>query len=187
MEFYKILWDDSDENDIVVKVDDKYNALSELLNSGNDICDWDNNIILNYSLDDGTVLTDFLANDMGWYIVSEKVRKIIVDLNLYKEIQLLPIILRNNDNNHMVNYWILNIKIIIDAFDLKNSDYKRIKMGSDYVYIIRKYCLIKDKVKGYNCIKVFQNKTPTFFSELLVKKFLENSVSGIEFRKVVLT
>lgn len=73
--------------------------------------------------------TDFLANDKGWFLVSDKLRKVLESLNT--EIQFLPVkIMERKSKKELPNYYIANILRVVDALCLEKSVYFEVYIRS---------------------------------------------------------
>lgn len=67
--------DSSGENDIVCHYENNYGIQQYDLKMGKKFDGWDDNFEFYYDITEGEVATDYLANDMGWLVVSGKFKK----------------------------------------------------------------------------------------------------------------
>jgi len=61
-------------------------------------------------------------NDLGWFIVTDKLKSIIESMKNNK-VQYLPIRARSKDESEVLDLYLVNICNIVDALDLENSKY----------------------------------------------------------------
>ena len=96
---------------------------------------------------EGDVWTDYLANDKGWFIVSEKLRLILQSLN--SEIQFIDIIISDSEGVALEEkYYIANIIKVVDALCLNKSNYFETYIeGKGTIYTVSKYGIYENKTK----------------------------------------
>lgn len=190
MKYYKLMFNDENakRNDVICEVEDgfeeKYGISKNELHCGIQIDNWDSNITFFYSKENGFEMTDFVANDLGWYIVSPRVQSIFNDLNI-TDVQLLPVAIKENDSTEIIrDYKVINITNMIEAFDEKKSDYKEFKAKGKSMLSIKKYSLLAGKIINYNWFKIPENRFSSFVSEFVVNEFKEKNISGIDYIEV---
>ena len=145
----------------------------------------DINIEFYYDENEGTVWTDFLANDKGWFIVSEKLKSILQSIN--SEIQFIDIHIFNIDINVTVKkYYIANIVKVVDALCLSKSDYFETYIeGKGIIYTISKYAIYEDKTKGADVFKLDNwQQIPIFVSETFKSAVEANNCTGMSFQEI---
>ena len=87
MKFYKLTMDMDRENDIVCHFDKKFNIPQNTLITGKYYDKWDDKLTIYYSMEEGNIWTDYLANDKGWFLVSDKLKRVLEFVN--SDIQFL--------------------------------------------------------------------------------------------------
>lgn len=191
MKYYKMLRDDenSKERDVVCRTEngyeEKYGVTKNIIYTTDRINNWNDELEFIFSEAAGNHFIDFLPNNLGWYIVSKKVKSIFNRMNLDNEVQFLPIKIREIVTGNIIyGYSVMNILNLVDAFDYSNSEYKEMKVKDTSMYLIKKYALIREKTKGYNCLRIPENKFAAFFSEMVVNILVNENVSGIDFLEV---
>lgn len=75
MKYYKLSMDMNRGNDIICHFDDKFTIPQNALIMGKYFNQWDDKTVIRFSIEEGSVWTDYLANDKGWLLVSEKLKK----------------------------------------------------------------------------------------------------------------
>ena len=146
MKFYKLILDNSNESDVVCHCEDTHGFEQYELKEGTTIKNWNDNITFNFNPNEGDRLTDYLANNLGWFIVSKKLKDTISNLGV-EGIQYLPVnIVDLESNSTIIEYYIANILKIVDAINLNNSDYSVMDLDGEKIYSIRKYAVTQDKI-----------------------------------------
>ena len=191
MKYYKILRDDENikKSDLVCKsvsnYEETYGITKNDLYSGVKIANWDDRFVFEYRASEGNTFSDFIFNNLGWYIISPKVQKILRELNLGDEIQILPVQIREIESNEIVSsYAVLNIYKFVDAFDRDNSDFREKTVKGKTILFIKKFAFQKIGIMGSDLFRVEENKFAAFISEKVVNKFLQNEVTGVDFREI---
>jgi len=77
---------------------------------------------VNYDNGNKRVITDYVPNDLSWFIVTDKLKSIIESMKNNK-VQYLPIRARSKDESEVLDLHLVNICNIVDALDLENSKY----------------------------------------------------------------
>lgn len=75
MRYYKLLMDSSGDNDIVCHYENDYGIQQYDLKMGKKFDGWNEDFEFYYDVTEGEQATDYLANDMGWLVVSGKLKK----------------------------------------------------------------------------------------------------------------
>ena len=187
MKYYKLIYDfenDDDYDYAMLKSDDITDFYDNRISKGEYIDCWDNDIKLKYNEDDGNILSDFLAIDNGWIIVSKKFCNVMHEI-LNENIQCLGIKIINETTNEENNtYKILNVTKHLDALDLDNSVYDIFQFGEDRVLSIEKYALKKTIIESNNIFKLDNETIPVFVSEKFKQVVEENNLIGFQFIEV---
>ncbi|WP_297422739.1 DUF1629 domain-containing protein [Clostridium sp.] len=185
MKYYLLSYDYENDDDYIIitanEIAEKYNY--DML-KGENLESWNNDIEFYYSKDDGNILTDCLATDNRWLVVSEKFRNAI-DKIACNSIQYLDIKIINKETNEINNtYKVANVITVLDALDLKNSKYDLFELDDEKILSVEKYALKRDKIKDYNIFKLKDDTIPTFVSEEFKNKVEENNLTGFQFLEV---
>ena len=134
---------------------------------------------------EGHVLTDYLANDKGWFVVSNRLQSILQKLNT--EIQYLPVrIVEENSNENLEEYYIANITRVVDALCLEKSLYFETEIPSiGTIYTVSKYCIYDERTENSDIFKLAnRQEIPIFVSERFKKIIEEEKITGICLQKL---
>lgn len=184
MRYFKLLLDDSNENDVIGRCDNTYGYEQYELSEGKYIQDWIKDITFVYNPSEGNRLTDYLANNLGWFIVSSRFKEVLCDLN-EGGVQYLPVkVINSEDNTVLNNYYVANVFNVVDAINLNHSDYSVINLDDEKIYSIRKYALNKNEIKMNHLFKLKGFEIPLFVSESVKELVTENNITGCDFLEV---
>ena len=184
MRYYKILLDNIDENDIVCFCEDSKGFEQYHLEEGVFINNWDKNLTFNFNPDEGSYLKDYLANDLGWFLVSSKLKNILKQFDK-DEIQYLPVkIVNSKDNSQIEGYSVANILNVIDVLNLEHSDYSVIEIDDEKIYSIKKYAINKNALSNNHIFKIKGFEIPRFVSETLKISMKVQEITGYELLEV---
>ena len=184
MRYYKILLDDSQDNDVICFCEDTHGIDQYHPLKGNLIQNWANDIKFYFNLIDGDRLTDYLSNNLGWFIVSTRFKDILTELGV-KEIQYLAINIINSEDNKEVNgYYVANVLNVVDALNLENSDYSVVEFEGEKIYSIRKFAVNNDKVNNIDLFKLKGQEISLFASESLKALVDKNKITGCDFLEI---
>ncbi|NLL81429.1 MAG: maleate cis-trans isomerase [Tissierellia bacterium] len=189
MKYFKLLYDYENDNDAICCISNELNGIDQyVVEKGIFIKNWNMGIILFYNPKEGTRKTDFLGNDLGWLIVSAKLKNILEE-NFITGIQYLPIkIINALTNENLENYFVANIYNLVDAIDLANSKYDIFVVGdNEKIITIEKYALKKEKIIDVDIFKLKDDTIPKFISEKVVNLIQENNLTGCSFLEVKVT
>ncbi len=185
MGYFKLMMDAQGENDIVCHYQDDFGIRQNVLNVGK-ICEgWDGRFEFFYDETEGYVLTDYAANDKGWFVVSNKLRTILKTMNT--AIQFLPVrIIEINSKKIVEDYSIANIIRVVDAFCLEKSKYFKTEiLGIGTVYTVSKYAIYAEKTEDSDVFKLAnRQEIPIFVSERFKERIEEENVTGIYLREI---
>lgn len=183
MRFYKLLMDGSDDRDVVAYCTDTKGFEQYELSEGKYIHNWDREITFYFDPKEGERLTDYLANNLGWFIVSERFKAILEEID--DGIQYLPInLVSKGENKILKGFSIANILNVVDALDLENSDYIVFELDGESIYSVRKYALRKETIQSKHIIKLKGDEIPIFISEELKELIERNNITGCDFLEV---
>ncbi|RIJ66294.1 MULTISPECIES: imm11 family protein [unclassified Rummeliibacillus] len=185
MKFYKISIEVSGENDIVCHYKDDLGIQQYEFKIGKTFDRWDGSFKFYYDKSEGDVLTDYLANDMGWFVVSRRLKTIMENLNT--KIEYFPVdIIELKSGDSLEEYYIANILKVVDALCLEESDYHEIQTKSvGTIYNIRKYAIYENKVENSDVFKLgTRQEIPIFVSEIFKREIENNELTGLEFYEI---
>lgn len=184
MKYYKLLLNDSNLNDIVCYSNDSSEFEQYHLQEGKFIKNWNEDFTFYYNSEDGNRLTDYLANDLGWFLVSNRFKKFlnVIDNN---EIQYLPLKVVNLKDKSIINsYSVANILTVLDVLNLEYSDYSVIEVDDEKLYSIIKYAINKNELNDYHIFKIKGYEIPIFVSEEFKGIVLKHGITGCDFLEV---
>ena len=82
MKYYKLSMDMERENDIICHFQNDYGIQQNALNTGKVFENWDDRFEFFYTKEEGDVWTDYLANDKGWFLVSNRLKTLLESVNM---------------------------------------------------------------------------------------------------------
>lgn len=187
MKYFKLILDDSNENDVICYCDDSKGFEQYELKEGNYIKNWKENITFYFNSNEGSNLTDYLSNDLGWFIVSQRLKDMMDTLKIDK-IQYLAVNIVDTEGSIASDkYYIANVFEIVDAIDLDNSDYSVIDLDGEKVYSIRKYAIIENTVKQFHLFKILGDEIPLFVSEKFKELVETYEITGCDFLEITVS
>lgn len=184
MKYFKLILDDSNENDVVCYCEDTKGFEQYDLKEGKFVEDWNENITFHYNPKEGDRFTDYLANDLGWFIVSEKLKDAIGKLNV-NGIQYLPVKIVDLKSRAYPNeYYVVNVIEVVDAINLKESVYDVFDFEGEKMYSVIKYAVTKSKINNKDLFKLKGHEIPMFISEKLKNAIEERNITGCSFLEI---
>ena len=190
MQYFKLSFDDNNSNnDIVCYSTDKLYRVDQYdVEQGKLITHWDNRITFYYDPEYGNTRTDLLANDLGWFLISDKFKNALENISLYG-VQYLDIKVINSKNNKLLGkYYVANIYNLIDALDLENSKYTEWDVGEvEKIISVQVFALKKEKISGVYIFRLRDHPETIFISDVVKKVIEKNGITGCEFFKVRVT
>lgn len=185
MKYFKLLMDTSGENDIVCHYRDNYGIQEYELCEGKKFNNWNENFQFYFNSSEGSIATDYLANDMSWFVVSQKLKDILDELNT--KVQYFEVKIQEETDEQLIeDYYVANITNLVDSLCLDESDYFETDIeGIGTIYTISKFAVYESKV-GENDIFKLPNRQemPIFVSERFKKIVEERQITGMEFLEV---
>lgn len=172
-------------NDIIAHYEDDFGIGLNTMVIAKRYQAWDGRFTFFYDQSEGSFPSDYLANDKGWFLVSDKLKMMMETLNT--EIQYLPVKVQEKNGDPSYQYHIANILRVVDAFCLEKSDYYStyVKKKDLTVYTVSKYAVYEEKVGGSDVFKLANHQlVPVFVSKRFKEKMEEQGISGIELRKI---
>ncbi len=185
MKYYKLSMDMEREHDIVCHYENDYGIEQNMLNVGRYFKDWNDKFEFYYVKEEGTLWTDYLANDKGWFLVSSRLKKLLESINT--EIQFLAVnIKERNDSENIKTYYIANIIKVVDALCLDKSEYFETKIdGVGTIYTVSKYGIYAEKTEEADVFKLAnRQQIPIFVSERFKKLTEFENITGIAFVEI---
>ena len=185
MKYYKLAMDTERESDVICHYQNDFGLQQNIFNLGKYYEGWKDNFEFYYYETEGYVLTDYVANDKGWFVVSNKLQNILKTMNT--EIQFLPVrIIEKNSNKVLEGYCIANITRVVDALCLEKSDYFETEIpGIGIIYTVSRYGIYAEKTEGSDIFKLSnKQEIPIFASERFKKIIEEENITGICLREI---
>lgn len=180
MRYYKLSMDMEREHDIVCHYENDFGIKQNELNIGKIYNGWDNRFEFYYDTKEGDIWTDYLANDKGWFVVSDKLKELLESINT--DIQFLSVKIKEKNNDNGINqYYIANIIKVVDALCLEKSQYFTTEIeGMGTIYTVSKYGIYAEKTDGADVFKLSnRQQIPIFVSEKFKDLIKENNITGI--------
>lgn len=185
MRYYKLSMDMERESDIVCHYKNDFGIQQNTLNVGKFFGDWDDRFEFFYDKKEGDIWTDYLANDKGWFLVSDKLKKLLESLNT--NIQYLSVrIVEKGENKAINQYFIANIITVVDALCLEKSRYFTTEIeGMGTIYTVSKYGIYAEKTNGADVFKLSnRQQIPIFVSEKFKELIEDNNITGISLSEI---
>lgn len=184
MNFYKLQMDRERDNDILAHYEDDCGIYLTEMVIGRRFEGWDERFSFYYDQSEESFPSDYLANDKGWFVVSDKLKWLMESLNT--EIQYLPVEVWERNGRRSYQYYIANILKMVDALCLEKSDYfttNTKKLGP--IHTVSKFAVYEDKVGGADVFKlVNRQEIPIFVSERFKERIEEEGITGIELMQI---
>lgn len=184
MKYYKLSMDMEREYDIVCHYEKDYDIQQNTLNVGKIYDGWDGKFEFYYLKEEGYVWTDFLANDKGWFVVSDRLKDLLESVNT--DIQFLAVKIREKNNKDMREYYIANIVKVVDALCLNKSQYFETDIqGIGKIYTVSKYAVFSDKTENADVFKLAnRQQIPIFVSERFKNLIEKENITGISLLEI---
>ncbi len=183
MQYYKLMYDyENDLDAILVNISekdldfDRYDVnQGKRLSVGYVYCKEAEGIDVN---------TDYIANNLAWLIISEKLKTILSEFNI-GDTQFIPVL--NEDKRENIGY-LVNIINMVDAIDISKSLVKKMtyhRDGKEETYnSVIKYALYEKKIGDSDLFKLEGYNTPIFISERLKNAMDKAKVTGCDYQKI---
>lgn len=184
MKYFKLSMDMSRENDVVCHYDNDYGIQQNEFIIGKKCMDWKNCFQFFYDKNEGEMLTDYLANDKGWFVVSEKLKELLEIMNT--EIQFLPVEIIERGSSEKHTYFIANILRLVDALCLENSEYFETEIPSlGTIYTVSKFAIFENRTQNSDIFKLTnRQEVPIFVSKDFENVIVNNNITGISLTEI---
>jgi len=184
MDFYKLQMERERQNDILAHYEDDLGIYLTEMVIGKRYEGWDGRFTFFYDQSEGSFPSDYLANDKGWFVVSDKLKQMMESLNT--EIQYLPVEVWEKNGGQSYQYYIANILKVVEALCLEKSDYfttNTKKLGP--IHTVSKFAIYEDKVGDVDVFKLAnRQEIPIFVSERFKERMEEENITGIELMQI---
>lgn len=173
------------KNDIVCYFQNDLRLQQNIFNIGKFYEEWDRKFLFYYDKTEGSVLTDYIANDKGWFVVSNTLKNVLETMKT--EIQFLPVqIVEKNSKTILEDYYIANITRVVDALCLEKSDYFETEIPNiGVIYTVSRYGIYAEKTNSSDVFKLSnKQEIPIFVSERFKKMIEEKNITGICLREI---
>ena len=173
------------ENDIVCHYRDDLGILQNTFHVGKFYEGWDGRFEFFYDETEGDILTDYVANDKGWFVVSSKLRNMLKNDEHRNTISASAYYWKNSKKK-LEDYAIANILRVVDALCLDKSVYFKTEIpGIGTVYTVSKYGIYAEKTEDSDVFKLAnRQEIPIFVSERFKERIEEENVTGICLREI---
>lgn len=130
--------------------------------------EWTSEIKVVFDKSKGSRVSDYLSNNLGWIIVTEKLKNIIESMG-NEGVQFLPIRAVSQDGMDIIDAYVVNIYNYVDAaLDLERSIYTMLEVDEQRkLMIVVKPVLNSNAIKGIDIFKIPESFPMTFISERL--------------------
>lgn len=193
MKYFKLLHDFNrkDSTDMVCRSSDNieanYGVDQYSVSQGKPIKLWNEQFSFYYDPSEGSVPTDYLINDLSWFVVSPRLRAIL-EATAPQDVQFLPVrILNTQDSSEISGFSVANIITVVDALDLDNSIYSFYELDGEKILAVRKHALSLHGIKGASIFRLRDDIVPIFVSEEVVNVISRHGLTGCSFLEVKLT
>jgi len=183
VKYYKLMTDFSSNEDVVCTIADLQGIQKFDVLKGKPAVHWNENVTFEYNAADGSVLTDYLANDMGWFLVSEAF-KTAIQQTAEGQVEFLPVKLVETQTRQTVIYYVVNVTKVVDALDLDHSDHTFFEANNIRVLSVKKYTLLEGAIGDANIFKLLGDEIPVFVSESVRNRIEESKLTGCKFLEV---
>lgn len=185
MKYYKLFMDTERENDVICHYKKDFDIPQNVFCVGKKLEQWDGKFEFYYDIQEGNVWTDYLANDKGWFVVSEKLKILLQGINT--EIQFFSVKIKEKNSYEIrEDYYIANIIKVVDALCLEKSKYfETFIEGIGTIYTVSKYGIYEKRTENADIFKLAQRQEiPIFVSEKFKQLSDNNRITGIYLQEI---
>jgi hypothetical protein len=187
MKYYKLFYDCENSDDAVLLEIDKKLLVFDIYDVEKrkiELDEWTDDMQASFDIANGHRITDYLVNNLDWFIVTDKLKRVIESMG-NDGIQFLPIRAVSKDGSQVTDAYVVNIFNHVDAIDLENSVYDVFPVDENTNWIsVVKYALKRNTVKYMDLFRLKDHFFPIFISERLKKAMEENEITGCAYMEV---
>lgn len=186
MKYYKLMFDyENSAGNAVCTSDDLSGIDRYAFEQGNYYENWGEPFTFFFDPEQGARWTDYLSTDLGWFVISEKFKMLLEEIDT-PNIQYIPVHIQNVHENSLIEgYSIANITSLLDALDLDHSDYSEFELDeNEKVLSVRKYALKEKAINGSPIFRVAGSPLAIFVSERVKDEIERTAISGCSFLEV---
>lgn len=129
--------------------------------------------------EDQTEECDYIANNLAWFVISEKAKNIFEQFNLCK-CQYIKVI--DKATNALIGY-LVNCLESYDALDIEHS----VGYYDSYGFTAIKYAIKEEKLHGVDFFQIEEPISPLFISERIRKQLKQSKVKGFDYSLITTT
>lgn len=182
VQYYKFDYDEGDEEDMVCiameDFEEEYGFTMFDLTDGKVINCWPDPFYFYFDQERGGKKRDWLINDVGWMLVSPRIKKSIEQFSQEGE-QYFPVIIKEiHTGEEIKDYTVINITKVVDALDYEKTVFD--KLGT-----VLKPVFQKTKLKGSNLFRVKDKESDIIISQTLKDALINSGVTGCTFTEVM--
>lgn len=185
MKYYKLMYDYQNDNDVINCTVENLNNFNRYdVEKGLSISNWDIGIRMSFESGDGIRFSDYVANNMGWFVVTQRFKEILEKVQNFG-LQIIPIdVINRLDSNLHATFYLVNICSLLDGLDLEHSKYSVFSTGKEKLTSVKVYSLKKDAISGHHIFRVKESTLAIFVSEILKEELEKNKITGCDFLEV---
>ncbi|MGG0658097.1 imm11 family protein [Rummeliibacillus pycnus] len=187
MRYFKLLKDYTNEREIICLCENSFGWEQYELSEGKQISSWNEKITFYYNPSEGNQVSDYIHNNLSWFIVSPLFETILNEID-NGGVQFLPINIINKENDNSIHgYTVANVVNVVDAINFEKSTYSVFELDDNKFYDISKYTLNENEINGKHIFKLKGDEIPIFVSELVKELVEKNNITGCDFLEVEVT
>lgn len=147
---------------------------------------WEENTTFIYDINDGHIISDYIANSLIIPMISEGCYNIFQE-RIIDSVQFLPVLIEEKNTNKKNNAYILNVLSVIEgAIDFEKSVFGIFKVEEIEITSFRKHVLKADIISGTHIFRLKEDPLAIFVSEQ-IKDLIDNSkLKGFDYLEVSL-
>lgn len=175
---------DNDKDVINCRANELYGINRYDVEKGVEINNWNERVNFYCNSTAGDRFSDYLANDLAWFIVSPKFKKALQDCKV-EGVQYLPVNLVNEiDGSNLAEFYLVNICNLVDALDLEHSKYTEFSIDNEKLISVKVYALKRNRLSNAQIFRLKGSSFAIFVSENIKKAIEKNKVKGCSFLEV---
>lgn len=186
MKYFKLLYDyENDIDSIFLEIDEGTLGFNRYeVEKGIEFKDWNSNIIASYDSEKYRMVTDYVSNDLCWFIVTGKLKNVIESV-VKSNVQYLPIRAKSKSGLDALDVYLVNICNVVDALDLENSTYDLYEIDENEKMIsVLKFALKASVIKDVDLFRLKDYFPPIFISERLKEAMQKSGITGCDYLEV---